>query len=129
MDGGGHGLTCCAAMSQPRSSAASLRYLPEILVVAVVLAYGFFFGFRWNAAEQVVVHWWGGTAGADVPLFRVIVASFLAGLTVMGLLASVGRIERLVEIRRLRRRVRELQEDTARLRNVPEEPRAHAGRR
>lgn len=117
-------------MTPPKSAPSSVRYLPEILVVAVVLVYGFFFGFEWNAQQVATVRWWGGTAPAsEVPLFRAMIGSFLVGVAVMAVLASVGRIERLFERNRLRKRLRELQEENARLRNVPEDSVPRGGAR
>ena len=84
------------AMSTAKSHHSSIRYLPEILVVAAVLVYGFFFGFAWNAQQEAVVRWWGGTSpAATMPLFRVIVASFLAGVAVMAVLGKEECVRRL----------------------------------
>lgn len=118
-----------APMSTTKPSSLRYRYLPEILIVVAVLAYGAFFGFAWNGDQSATVQWWGGAAPTEqVPLFRIVLASFFAGLVVMAVLASIGRIERLLELHRLRKRMRELHEENARLRNVPESPRAPSSR-
>jgi hypothetical protein len=105
----------------PKSSPSSLRYVPEFVLVAAVVVYGMFFTFAWNAPHEATVRWFTDLPDRQVPLVHVVIPSFLAGVAVMAVLASVGRIERIVEIHRLRKRLREMQEENARLRNVPED--------
>lgn len=110
------------AMSPPKAAPSSLRYVPEFVLVAAVVAYGIFFAFSWNASHQATVQWFADRPIVQTPLVNVVIVSFLGGIAVMAVLASIGRIERVVEIHRLRKRLREMQEENARLRNVPEEP-------
>ena len=115
-------------MTQPKAAPSSLRYIPEFVLVAAVVVYGMFFTFAWNASHVATVRWFADLPAAQTPLVHVVIPSFLAGIFVMMILASVGRIERLLEIHRLRRRLREMQEENARLRNVPEDRARPAGR-
>lgn len=110
-------------MNQPKTAPSSLRYVPEFVLVAAVVAYGMFFTFAWNAQHEATVRWFSAMPATETPIVHVVFPSFLAGLTVMAILASVGRIERVFEIHRLRKRLREMQEENARLRNVPEDAR------
>lgn len=115
------------AMTSPKSAPSSLRYVPEFVLVAAVIAYGMFFAFSWNAQHVATVRWFANAPARESPIVDVAIASFLGGVAVMAVLASVGRIERVVEIHRLRKRLREMQEENARLRNVPEDGRPRQG--
>jgi hypothetical protein len=117
------------AMSPAKSAPSSLRYVPELLLVAGVVVYGTFFAFSWNAHHVATVRWFAHAGATQTPIVHVVIPSFLAGIAVMAVLASVGRIERLVEIHRLRKRLREMQEENARLRNVPEDSRGRTAPR
>ena len=109
-----------------RSEGGSVHRWGERIVRYAVLAYGIAFVY-WNAdSESVPLVFWPSVQAGSVPVVLVVAGSFLAGFVVAALLTAFSVVRRAGELRRSRRRITELEQELARMRNLPIDDDLHA---
>ena len=92
------------------------RTLSAVLFVLVFLV-GVSFALR--NQQEVVIKYYFGLDWGPVPVSLVIIVVFLIGILIGGLVASLPLLARQREVRRIRRRMAEMEEELTRLRKLP----------
>jgi uncharacterized membrane protein YciS (DUF1049 family) len=108
-------------MSAPGKTPFPVRHVANLLVVALLSAYVIAFGWFWNEQHDVMIQYWPGIAPERMSVVYPMLFACLTGFLVAGLLGGIIGVEQALELRRVRRHLRQLQEENARLRNVPED--------
>ena len=103
-----------------------LQGLLTVVVWAMVTAYAVAFVWLNRASEDVGLTFWWGVEPRPRSAVLVVRAGFLVGFLVTALLAAVGALRRGAEERLLRRRIRSLEQELQRLRNLPIEEDLHS---
>lgn len=111
-----------------KNQGSTFPYVLEWLVLGLVFVYIAFFVFAWNRGESIALRYWGGAAVHESKAAFPILASFLLGFGVATLVASLVSLDRLIELRRVRKRMRALQDEISRMRMGGEADAASASR-
>ena len=89
----------------------------SILLFLVVFLIGVSFALK-NPA-QVEIHYYFGISWGPFPLSLVLIAVFLVGVLLGGLVGSLPVVMKRRETRRVRRRMEEMEQELSRLRKLP----------
>ena len=103
-------------MDQP--TGARFQRSLELAIYLIVAAYFVSFAF-WNAASETTLKLWFSSGPSTVPTFYVALAAFLVGFLLAALLGALGTLRHSADLRRCRREMTALEEEVARLRNLP----------
>ena len=108
-------------MSAPGKTPFPVRHVANLLVVALLSAYVIAFCWFWNEQHEVMIQYWWRIPAERMSVVYPVLFACLAGFLVAGLLGVIIGVEQALELRRVRRHLRQLQEENARLRNLPED--------
>ena len=89
----------------------------SILLFLVVFLIGVSFALK--NPTQVEIHYYFGLAWGPFPLSLVLIAVFLVGVLLGGLVGSLPLFMKRRENRRVRRRMEEMEQELSRLRKLP----------
>ena len=101
---------------QQKNQGSAFPHVLEWLLLGAVFVYLAFFVFAWNSDQTITLRYWASAAPKGSKAAFPILASFLVGFFVATIAASLFSLDRLIELRRVRKRMRALQEEVARLR-------------
>ena len=99
-----------------KNQGSTFPYVLEWIVLGLVFVYIALFVFAWNGGETITLRYWGNAPLHESKAAFPILASFLVGFGVATLVASLVSLDRLIELRRVRKRMRALQDEISRMR-------------
>jgi uncharacterized integral membrane protein len=99
-----------------KNQGSAFPHVLEWIVLGLVFVYLAFFVFAWNSGQTITLRYWANAPLQDSRAAFPILASFLVGFAVATLVASLVSLDRLIELRRVRKRLRALQEEISRMR-------------
>ena len=118
-------------MVNQKNQGSAFPHILEWILLGLVFVYLAFFVFAWNSGQTITLRYWHDLAPHESKAGFPMMAAFIAGFVVATLVSSLMSLDRLIELRRNRKRLRALQEEVSRLRigadqNSPTKPGASA---
>ena len=101
---------------QQKSQGSAFPHVLEWILLGLVFLYMVLFVFAWNSGQTITLRYWSNVAPHESKAAFPMMAAFIAGFVVATLVSSLMSLDRLIELRRNRNRLRALQEEVSRLR-------------
>ena len=101
---------------QQKNQGSAFPHVLEWILLSLVFAYLAFFVFAWNTGQTISLRYWSSSPLHESKAAFPMMAAFIVGFLVATLVSSLMSLDRLIELRRSRKRLRALQEEISRLR-------------
>lgn len=101
---------------QQKNQGSTFPHVLEWILLGLVFLYIAFFVFAWNGGQTITLVYWADSPPHESKAAFPMMAAFIAGFVVATLVSSLISLDRLIELRRSRKRLRALQEEVSRLR-------------